>query len=309
LRAGKLVAFPTETVYGLGAHALDEAAVQRIYDAKGRPSVNPLIVHVASGEAARALTTKWTQAAEVLAQAFWPGPLTLVVRKGRKIPDLVTAGQDTVGLRVPAHPIALALLEEARIPIAAPSANLSSQVSPTTAQHVVRGLGARVDLVLDGGPTTVGIESTVVDVTGKVPRILRPGMISRDDIARIAGDAEIASSEDTAAMLRSPGMLGRHYAPHARVRLFSGDDREAAVREGQAALKQRRRVGAMVFKSLPLDLLNEYRMPRDPDAYARELYATLHALDEADCDLVLLERPPSTPEWAAIADRLQRAAG
>lgn len=310
LRSGRLVAFPTETVYGLGAHALDEDAVQRIYEAKGRPSINPLIVHVANADAARALSRKWTESAEALAQAFWPGPLTLVVRKTRKVPDLVTAGQDTVGLRVPSHPVALALLEEARIPVAAPSANMSNQVSPTTAQHVVRALGGRVDLVLDGGPTTVGIESTVVDVTGKTPLILRPGMISREDIARAVGNAEVASSpaEGEGEVPRSPGRLGRHYAPRARIRIFSGENRDAAIGDARNALEQRRRVGAMVFKRLPLDLASSFIMPRDPEAYARQLYATLHTLDDANCELVLVERPPNAPEWAAVSDRLLRAA-
>lgn len=308
LRSGLLVAFPTETVYGLGAHALDEAAVRRIYEAKGRPSANPLIVHVVNVEAARALAKGWTESADALATAFWPGPLTLVVRKRASIPALVTAGRDTVGLRVPSHPIALELLEAARIPIAAPSANLSNQVSPTTAQHVMRALGSRVDLVLDGGATTVGIESTVVDVTGKVPRILRPGMISLDDIAKVAGDADAASSDAGDDVPRSPGMLGRHYAPRAVVRLFTGDSRESAMKDAQIALGQLRRVGAMVFSPLPIQLSDVHRMPADPVAYARALYATLHALDEAGCEVVFVERPPATSPWAGITDRLERAA-
>jgi L-threonylcarbamoyladenylate synthase len=308
LRAGRLVAFPTETVYGLGGHALDETAVRRIYEAKGRPSINPLIVHVANVEAARALSKGWSESAEALAAAFWPGPITLVVRKRAVVPELVTAGRDTVGLRVPSHPVALELLEEAGLPIAAPSANLSNQVSPTTAQHVVRGLGARVDFVLDGGATSVGIESTVVDVTGKVPRVLRPGMISRDDIAKVAGDAEVASGGVGDDVPRSPGLVGRHYAPRGVVRLFTHETRDIAMRDARLALGQLRKVGAMTFASLPIELSEVHRMPGEPGAYARALYATLHALDESGCEVILVERPPANAQWAGITDRLERAA-
>ena len=300
LRRGGLVAFPTETVYGLGANALDESAVRRIYEAKGRPPLNPLIVHVATADAARALALDWTSSADAIARAFWPGPVTIVVKKRDVIPDIVTAGADSVGVRVPAHPIALALLEEAGIPIAAPSANLSMQISPTTAQHVARGLGDRVDLILDGGPTTVGIESTVVDARGPIPHILRPGMIAREAIARVAGAADIATRSDREAP-RSPGLLGKHYAPRARVRLLVRDAIAAARREAAG------RVGAMTFSRTDADVDRE--MPADPAAYARELYATLHALDDAGCDVILIERPPAAPEWAAITDRLERAAG
>lgn len=306
LRSGHLVAFPTETVYGLGAHALDEEAVGRIFDAKGRPNLNPLIVHVADANAARALALEWTPIAEALAQSFWPGPITLVVRKQNVIPNIVTAGQDTVGLRVPAHRVALELLKEAHVPVAAPSANMSTQVSPTTAQHVARGLGDRVDLILDGGPTTVGIESTVVDVTGEVPRVLRPGMITHKDIERIAGAAEIAWAEAHDTAPRSPGILGRHYAPRADVRLFDHASREPVLREARAAIQQGRRVGAMVFTPLALQLAESHTMPSTPEGYARNLYATLHTFDDRNCDVVLVERPPDTPEWAAIIDRLER---
>ncbi len=302
LRAGRLVAFPTETVYGLGANALDPEAVQRIYDAKGRPAINPLIVHVFSTQDARDLALEWTREADALARAFWPGPITLVVRKAAVIPDIVSAGTDSVGLRVPAHPIALALLKEVRLPIAAPSANLSTQVSPTTAQHVVRGLGDRVDLVLDGGPTTVGIESTVVDLTGALPRILRPGMIARDAIARVAGAAEIGAPPAAGDAARSPGVIGKHYAPRAAVRLLSRDALVQAIHDRHG----HQRVGAMVFMRVDAAVVKE--MPSDPESYARELYAAMHALDEAGCDVVLIERPPGSAAWAAIADRLERAA-
>ncbi len=303
LRAGRLVAFPTETVYGLGANALDEAAVERIYEAKGRPAMNPIIVHVASAAAARELALDWPIAADAIARAFWPGPVTIVVRKRPIVPDIVSAGGETVGLRVPAHPLALALLEQAQIPVAAPSANLSTQVSPTTAQHVERGLGDRVDLIIDGGATHVGIESTVVDVTGGVPRILRPGMIARDAIARIAGAAEAASAMAARELPRSPGMMDKHYAPRARLRVVAPGtmgDTVAAERRGGA------RVGALTFTPADADVPRV--MPREPGAYARLLYATLHEMDDARCHVVLVERPPQTSEWAAILDRLERAA-
>jgi L-threonylcarbamoyladenylate synthase len=263
---------------------------------------------VASAEAARSLARDWTETAEKLATAYWPGPLTLVVRKAKKVPDLVTAKQDTVALRVPGHPIALDLLAEANMPIAAPSANLSTQVSPTTAQHVVRGLGERVDLVLDGGATTVGIESTVVDVTGPVPRILRPGMVSRDAIAAVVGDAEVMAGEATDDAPRSPGLVGKHYAPRALVRLFQAAARDAALAEARSALAQRCRVGAMVFAEFPVAITDVRRMPHDAEGYARTLYATLHALDDAGCDVVFVEQPPATAAWAGVRDRLARAA-
>ncbi len=309
LLAGRLVAFPTETVYGLGAHALDAEAVQRIYDAKGRPEANPIIVHIASSTRARELAATWTPVADALARAFWPGPVTLVVRKAPVIPDIVSAGLDTVGLRVPAHPVALALLNEVNVPIAAPSANLSSQVSPTTAQHVARGLGDRVDLILDGGATSVGIESTVVDVTGKVPRILRPGMIGREAIARVSGEAATHAAplfgDETP---RSPGLLGRHYAPRAHVLLWNTAELATAVARAHASQEAGRRVGSIGFSPLPLDAALQRVLPGDPDGYARQIYAVLHDLDEAGCDVVLVERPPDSPEWAAIVDRLERAA-
>lgn len=311
LRAGRLVAFPTETVYGLGANALDEAAVRRIYEAKGRPAFNPIIVHVASADTARALAAEWTAAADALARAFWPGPLTLVVRRAPAIPDIVTAGGDTVGVRVPAHPVALALLREAAIPVAAPSANLSMQVSPTSARHVQRALGGgdRVDLLIDGGETRVGIESTVVDTTGGVPRVLRPGMISREAVAGVAGGASGPdAAESETATLRSPGLLEKHYAPRARARLFPASDRRTAAGEVAAGVAQGRRVGTMVFRPLEVPGAHEHIMPAAADHYARVLYATLHALDDLGCDVIWIEEPPPGADWAGILDRLRRAA-
>jgi L-threonylcarbamoyladenylate synthase len=307
LRAGQLVAFPTETVYGLGANALDERAVQLIYEVKGRPEKNPIIVHVPDAAAARALAAEWSPAAETLSRAFWPGPLTLVVRKTDAIPSIVTAGGQTVGLRVPAHPIALALLRQARIPIAAPSANRSNQVSPTTAEHVARSLGDQVPLILDGGPTTVGIESTVVDVTGRYPRVLRPGMISADAIAARIG---VAVEEDGIAdgTPRSPGLLPKHYAPRASVRLVASTGAASVIAAARAAIEQGKRVGVIAFSPSAIDDARTIVLPQDVEGYARAIYAAMHELDAAGCDLMLIERPPETAKWAGIVDRLERAA-
>ena len=308
LRSGGIVAFPTETVYGLGANALDPAAVQRIYEAKGRPAVNPLIVHVASVAMARDLSEDWTPLASRLAEKFWPGPLTLVVRRTARIPDDVTAGGETVGLRMPAHPVALALIELAGVPVAAPSANLSNQISPTTAAHVERGLGDRVDVIVDGGATSVGIESTVVDVTGTEPRILRPGVVTADDIANAAQAPVRIGAAHREELPRSPGMLGKHYAPRARVELFgSGEAAEAAERAAREHAAGRR-VGALVFRPLGVAGVLEHVMPGDARGYARRLYASLHEVDDAGCALVLVEDPPRAEEWRGVRDRLERAA-
>lgn len=307
LRSGGLVAFPTETVYGLGANALDARAVRRVYEAKGRPALNPLIVHVSSIEMARGLAAEWPDLADRLARHFWPGPLTLVVRKDERIPREVSGGGSTVGLRMPAHPVALALIEAAGVPVAAPSANRSNEVSPTTAQHVERGLGDRVELIVDGGATSVGIESTVVDVTGPEPRVLRPGMITAGEIARVAGGAVSGIVADPAEAPRSPGMLGKHYAPGAHVLLFAPADVDAAAARARDALAAGQRVGALVFTSLGVAGVQEHTMSPEAHEYARRLYATLHTLDLAGCELILVEQPPPTDEWEGVRDRLQRA--
>jgi L-threonylcarbamoyladenylate synthase len=279
LRAGRLVAFPTETVYGLGANALDESAVRRIFEAKGRPYSSPLIVHVASIEMARELASEWPENAEKLAQHFWPGPLTIVVPKRSYVPDVVTAGLPSVGLRIPAHPMARALLEAAQIPIAAPSANRFTELSPTTAEHVRQGLsGPFVDLILDGGPCTVGIESTVVALTGPSPRILRPGMIAQTQIEELIGRVELAGGAE------SPGQHPRHYSPRTPIVLGETPQKGLGVRLDGAA------------------------MPGDAAAYAERLYRVLHELDQQGYDWISIELPPDTPEWAGIRDRLTRAA-
>ena len=309
LRRGGLVAFPTETVYGLGAHALDPAAVARIYRAKGRPAYNPLIVHVATVEAARALSSAWPASADALAGRFWPGPLTLVVPKAASIPDSVSAGLATVGVRVPAHPVAHALLAAAGIPVAAPSANRSSHVSPTTAEHVRRSLGDRVDLILDAGPSPVGIESTVLSLAGPVPTVLRPGTISVDELREVLGEVRVGGDAAEGDAARpSPGMLDRHYAPSAEVRLFDSDGREAALALASEAAGEGRRVGVIAFAPAAAPAAQVVEMPADAREYAARLYAALHQLDAAGCDAIWIERVPETPEWAGVRDRLARAA-
>lgn len=309
LAQGRLVAIPTETVYGLAAHALDEAAVRRIFEAKARPSFNPLIVHVAGIDAARRLSSAWPETAERLARAFWPGPLTLVVPKIAAIPDVVTGGLDSVALRAPAHPAAHALLERSQLPLAAPSANPFGSVSPTTAAHVITGLACRIDAVLDGGACAVGIESTVVDLTGARPRLLRPGGVSKADLERVVGPVEERHEVLDEGARVSPGLLSRHYAPKGQAVLVAAE----ALETGLAAIPDRAaRIGAIVRDHhRPNDprIARWERLGGDPVTFAQGLYAALHALDAAGCTHVLLERVPDQPEWRAVLDRLTRAAG
>lgn len=301
LRAGGLVALPTETVYGLAAHALDEQAVARIFAAKGRPSTNPLIVHVDDAAAAERLASTWPEQAVALARRFWPGPLTLVVPRAPIVPDVVTAGGPTVALRVPAHPVALAVLREAGLPLAAPSANLSTTVSPTTAQHVIAGLGDRVDVIVDAGPTTGGIESTVIHLGVDPPLLLRPGPVSPAEIEAVIGPLA-RHAPPTPGPAPSPGMMERHYAPRARLEV-SADD-AARVRELEAAGA---RVGWIGFDAPPSTQVVAVIMPRTAAAYGAMLYAALHDLDAAGVDHVVVAAPPADDEWLAVRDRLQRA--
>jgi L-threonylcarbamoyladenylate synthase len=309
LRRGGLVAFPTETVYGLGAHALDQEAVGRIFIAKGRPAYNPLIVHVPDESAARVLAQAWPDAAARLAQRFWPGPLTLVVPKADAVPDVVTAGGPTVALRAPAHPVALALLREAGIPLAAPSANRSTRLSPTRAEHVLGGLEGRIDMVLDAGPTPGGIESTVLDVTTSPPRVLRPGLITPGEIEAVIGTIQVAESakSETAQPQRSPGRLGKHYAPRTPLECPTDSAARVAV-----LLAAGRRVGWLTFSQLAAparsNLICEV-MPSEPVAYAARLYDALHRLDGQNLDHIIVTQPPADADWLAIHDRLRRAAG
>ncbi|MCU0648275.1 MAG: L-threonylcarbamoyladenylate synthase [Gemmatimonadaceae bacterium] len=312
IRAGHLVAFPTETVYGLGANALDAEAVARIFAAKGRPSYNPVIAHVADVAGARALVTDWPESAARLAERFWPGPLTLVLPARDVVPSIVRARLPSVGVRVPDHPVALALLRAAARPIAAPSANRFTEISPTTAEHVARGLGSRVPLILDGGPTTVGIESTVLDLSTAVPTILRPGSITTAMLTEALGrDVATAESMRGDAPRPAPGMIERHYAPRADVWLFDATD----VGDVVAALAERQTrqvpgvVGAIWRRphAIP-EVTRVMRLPDDPIGYARDFYAALHELDAEGTALILLERPPELPEWAGVRDRVERAA-
>jgi L-threonylcarbamoyladenylate synthase len=296
IRAGRLVAFPTETVYGLGANALDAQAVARIFAAKGRPATSPLIVHVASIEMARELASEWPATAEALARRYWPGPLTLVLRKQPQVPDIVTAGLGTVGLRMPSHPIALELIRQSGLPIAAPSANPFSRISPTTAAHVREGLGDAVDLILDGGPTEVGIESTVLSLAG-TPTLLRPGMISQQAIEEWIGPVKVTAVAGEGSH-PAPGMHRRHYSPRTPLVL---------VRCGH--VPEQGRGVYLGFAGQPAGLAPRMiLMPLDAAKYAATLYKMLHQLDQDGLDWIAVELPPDEPEWAGIADRLRRAA-
>ena len=297
LRRGGLVAFPTETVYGLGADASDDAAIAKIYRVKGRPAEHPLIVHI--GDAG--LLERWARdvpaSALALARRFWPGPLTLVLKRAPGVHDRVTGGQDTVGLRVPGHPLALDLLAAFGGGIAAPSANRFGRISPTTAAHVRADLGDDVDLVLDGGPCEVGIESTIVDLSRGTPVLLRPGRVAAEDIAAVLGTAP--RPRDDAAP-RAPGTLEAHYAPRRPLRLVSRVELEAASAPG---------AGVLAFEEAPAGVAAALwlRAPADPARYAHELYANLRRLDDAARSVILVERPPALPGWDAVRDRLERA--
>jgi L-threonylcarbamoyladenylate synthase len=294
LLAGELVVFPTETVYGLGANALDAAAVGRIFALKGRPACNPLIVHVASVEQAITVAAEWPAVAARLAERFWPGPLTLVLPKRPQIPAVVTAGGSTVGIRLPKHPVALALLREAGVPLAAPSANRSTAISPTRVEHVLQSLKDVGELlILDAGPCPGGIESTVLDLTISPPRLLRPGLISVAMLEDVIGPVVVPSHPASAAdpILRSPGLMARHYAPRTPLELVAPEQLES---ERQRRLEQGIRCGVL-------------QLPTNPEQAATMLYDALHHLDAGGYDVLLAPWPPDTVEWLAIRDRLLRA--
>ena len=308
VRSGRLVAFPTETVYGLGANALDAAAVQRIYAAKERPAFNPLIVHLADATWLPRVTAQVTPLARRLAAAFWPGPLTLVLPRGPNVPDIITAGLPTVGVRVPAHPVARALLVACDLPIAAPSANAFTRVSPTTAAHVLAQLADRVDLVLDGGPANVGIESTVVDACGEQPVLLRLGGVSVAAIERVVGPVQRpVTAPHGAAPRPAPGMIERHYAPRARLIAFAAAERSVVWQRIAQHVAAGERVGLLAFDIAGAAATCMQRLSRDAAACARELYAALHELDAAQCTLAFIEQLPPGSEFEAVADRLRRA--
>jgi len=312
LRAGEVVALPTETVYGLAANALDEDAVAKIFQTKGRPAHNPIIVHVASNEMAHACVAEWTDLAEKFSKAFWPGPLTLVLARAERIPDAVTAGGGTVGVRWPGHPFMQAVIRECGFPLAAPSANLSNQISPTNAAHVRLQLGGKISLIVDGGQSQVGIESTVLDLTVAPPRILRPGMIHAESLAAVAGEIQSLGSSlrKTEAPLRSPGLLEKHYAPQAKLWVLNwADDTELHSQLSTSSvplsathiIAHTKIPGVETFADVSV-------MPHDAEAFARALYAEWHRCDLAGAGLIVVEAPPELPEWSGIADRLRRAA-
>jgi len=310
LRAGEVAALPTETVYGLAANALDASAVARIFEIKGRPSHNPIIVHVASTAMAQACVQAWPAQAAKLARAFWPGPLTLVLPRAEQIPALVTAGGATVGVRWPAHPFMQAVIAACGFPLAAPSANLSNRISPTNAEHVQAQLNGRIPLIVDGGQAQVGIESTVLDLTSRPPRILRPGMIHAESLAAVGVAVATGPAPGASGSLKSPGLLKKHYAPKAKLLVTHWRD-ETDLRNQIAAHpfpadQVRLVVHARIpggFKPAQVSVI-----PHDAEAFARALYAELYRCDEAGAGLIVVETPPDLPEWSGIADRLRRAA-
>jgi L-threonylcarbamoyladenylate synthase len=308
LRAGLLVAFPTETVYGLGANALDPVAVARIFEAKGRPATNPLIVHVADPEMVATVASAWPETARLLAEAFWPGPLTLVLPKRPEVPDAVTAGLSSVGVRMPAHPVAQALIRAAGVPVAAPSANPYMGVSPTLAAQVLKGMEGRIEAIVDGGPAMVGLESTVLDLTGEVPMVLRPGGLPISELRRVLGKVEMYQGVPGAeTALPSPGLARRHYAPKARVRVLG---RQAISLEASGLLAAGEKVGVLGFGAvaeLPEGVVYQ-EMAKEPAAFGSGLYAQLHAFDERGVGHLLIEAPPEGEDWVAVRDRLRRAA-
>jgi L-threonylcarbamoyladenylate synthase len=311
LRAGELVALPTETVYGLAANALDARAVAKIFEAKGRPPHNPIIVHVAGVAMARRCAAEWPALADDLARVFWPGPLTLVVRRSPDIPDAVTGRGPTVGVRCPSHPLIQSVIRACAFPLAAPSANLSNQVSPTNAEHVFKYLGDRIRLIADGGQAQIGIESTVLDLTGAIPRILRPGMIHDESLLAVTGELAVAErGTPGGGVMRSPGLLPRHYAPRARLMVLQWRDDRDLLSQVSKSGSPDGGVHVIAHTIIPSgeNLERVSIIPHDAEAFARALYAELHRCDEEGARLIVVEAPPETAEWSAINDRLRRAA-
>jgi L-threonylcarbamoyladenylate synthase len=323
LRNGGLVAFPTETVYGLGVHALDASAVRRLFDAKSRPASDPLIVHVASLSDVSPLVAEVSPIAESLARRFWPGPLTLVMPKSAQVPGEVTAGRETIGVRVPSHMVAGALLDAASVPIAAPSANLFSRPSPTSAEHVLQDLDGRIDIVIDGGPTHVGVESTVLDISGAVPTILRPGAVTVDMLREVVPSVRTRSITELDVHVAergmpAPGLLAKHYSPRARLTVYEGESRTVLARmatDADAAIGRGERVGMLLasgestsfahFRARIVELAPANNLP----AIASRLYSALRELDAAGVDVILArDFGEDTGLGAAVRDRLWRAA-
>lgn len=303
LNSGNLVAFPTETVYGIGADAENERALRKIFTAKGRPADHPLIVHLAEAAMMERYARYIPESAWLLVEHFWPGPLTLILRRNKHVSDLVTGGQDTVGLRIPSHPIALTLLSQFNRGIAAPSANRFGRISPTTADHVRSELGQSVDVILDGGSCSVGLESTIVDLTSESPRLLRPGGISRAMLAEVLG---VRPTVGDASAPRTPGQLARHYSPQTPLRLAEKNTLDRIV-ETQS---DRYTFGVLALNNTEKKMRGGcwVSMPRSAELYARDIYARLHELDRGGYHMILVETPPATKDWDAVRDRLNRAA-
>lgn len=300
LRAGGLVAFPTETVYGLGADATNAEAVRKLYAVKRRPADHPVIIHFADAEKAFTWAREVPEGARELAGRFWPGPLTLILKRSPLAKDFVTGGQDTVGLRVPAHPVAQELLIAFGGAVAAPSANRFGLVSPTTAAHVRDDLGSEVDLVLEGGASEVGIESTILDLSGPSPVLLRPGHIAKEQLGEVLALEVFEKAVDAP---RHPGGMERHYAPRTPAQLVFSYELDKTIAQAKGDV-------AVLAFSRPDERVDYWlRMPRDPKKYAQRLYAALRELDTAGCERIIIEAPPESPEWSAVRDRLGRACG
>jgi L-threonylcarbamoyladenylate synthase len=309
LRGGEVVALPTETVYGLAANAFDARAVGRIYQIKGRPAHNPIIVHVASTAMAKRCAAHWPPLAERLARAFWPGPLTLVLPRAKEVPDAVTAGGATVGVRWPRHPIIEAVIRECGFPLAAPSANPSNWVSPTTAEHVRKHLGHKIPLIVDGGQSQVGIESVVLDLSVRPARLLRPGMIHEQALVTVTGELARGSGQSD-AVLKSPGLLRRHYSPQAKLVVWAWGDEEELRGQLAGCKMPGSKVHIIAHTRIPSGpgFGRVLVIPHDAAGFARAIYAELHECDEGGAELIVVEAPPKTNEWRPIADRLRKAA-
>lgn len=311
LNQGGIVAFPTETVYGLGADATNSAAVQKIYAIKQRPVTHPLILHISNIAHLQHWSRDIPETAWMLAERFWPGPLTLILQRSQYVPDCVTGGQDTVGIRVPAHATALALLNamHAEKAIAAPSANLYGRISPTTSAHVQAALAGKVDMILDGGPCQIGLESTIVRADQQTVSILRPGGVSVAEIESALNRTVSLAYSDPGQTVRVSGSLPAHYAPSTPLRLHT----KAEIGEQALGLAgQYFQIAVITWSAFdPLALsapgIRHIAMPPDPVAYGKQLYAALHQCDHTGFDFILMETPPQKPAWLAIADRLQRA--
>lgn len=315
LRAGEVVALPTETVYGLAANALDARAVAKIYEIKGRPAHNPIIVHTADIAMAKQCVTEWPTRADELAKSFWPGPLTMILPRAQVIPEIVTAGGATVGVRWPSHPFMQAVIRASGFPLAAPSANLSNAISPTNAAHVAKQLGDKLGLIVDGGQSQVGIESTVIDLVAQPPRVLRPGMIHEESLRAALGDCGVRTAEcgvdgQGVSELRSPGLLRKHYSPKAKLVMRTWRDAGDLNLQLTTGNRQRARTHIIAHTNIPsaADWGGVSVIPHDAEAFARAIYAELHRCDEAGAELIVVEALPAGPEWRAIADRLTRAA-